>query len=56
MEAAGTIDRDVARCFGFLAAFAAGLEAYRRFAGASHITWPRRRPARELSRALRLGA
>ena len=38
---------------GFVPALAAALEAYRRFAGAEAVTWPRTRGARALAGALR---
>jgi uncharacterized protein YcaQ len=38
---------------GFVPALAAALEAYRRFAGAEAVTWPRTRDARALAGALR---
>jgi hypothetical protein len=38
---------------GFLAALRDAIEAYRTFVGARRVTWPRTRPGRDLSRALR---
>jgi uncharacterized protein YcaQ len=40
---------------GFVPALAHTLEAYRRFVGASSVTWPRTRPGRDLAGALRRG-
>ena len=37
----------------FLPALRTGLEAYRRFVGATSVTWPRTRPGRDLAGALR---
>ena len=38
---------------GFLAALRDAIEAYRTFVGARRVTWPRTRPGRDLTRALR---
>ncbi len=39
----------------FVPALRHALEAYRRFVGASAVTWPRTRPGRDLAGALRRG-